>query len=267
MTQTWTDPAACDDRADEPSCRGTRPDQSTSAVPDGYKLCAKCGIVKAHNEFGRNRSKSDGLHTQCKACRAAHYAEKRANSPIARWLRGETDDVPTGVEAWLLDRIERDGGDACWAWTGPTNGNGYGQTSFDGVKVYAHHVALRLWSGVVVPEKMHVDHLCRRPLCTNPAHLEVVTPQVNNARSGSPSAENARKTHCDNGHEFTDANTYVYPDGERECRACKRARARAHYARARSGAKLHGSHAWFMERVEQRMFLRTIEFNISERSA
>lgn len=34
------------------------------------------------------------------------------------------------------------------------------------------------------------------------------------------------KTHCDNGHEFTPANTYERPGGKgRTCRACARIRA------------------------------------------
>ncbi len=33
---------------------------------------------------------------------------------------------------------------------------------------------------------------------------------------------NTRKTHCDSGHEFTEANTRVSRLGHRECRACHR---------------------------------------------
>lgn len=35
-------------------------------------------------------------------------------------------------------------------------------------------------------------------------------------------ALNAAKTHCDHGHEFTEANTYLYY-GTRNCRTCRRA--------------------------------------------
>lgn len=35
-----------------------------------------------------------------------------------------------------------------------------------------------------------------------------------------------RKTHCENGHEFTPANTYIRRNGGRCCRSCKRARDR-----------------------------------------
>ncbi|MGW1212208.1 endonuclease VII domain-containing protein [Streptomyces sp. NPDC002499] len=39
-------------------------------VPAGHKLCRTCGEVKAHSEWHRNATASDGLSTRCKACRA-----------------------------------------------------------------------------------------------------------------------------------------------------------------------------------------------------
>ncbi|GAA2308960.1 endonuclease VII domain-containing protein [Streptomyces kunmingensis] len=39
-------------------------------VPAGHKLCRACNEVKAHSEWHRNASASDGLSTRCKACRA-----------------------------------------------------------------------------------------------------------------------------------------------------------------------------------------------------
>ncbi|MFD0313882.1 endonuclease VII domain-containing protein [Streptomyces flavalbus] len=40
-------------------------------VPEGYKLCLKCGEIKPHSEWHRNATASDGLSTRCKTCRAA----------------------------------------------------------------------------------------------------------------------------------------------------------------------------------------------------
>ncbi|MFK4120743.1 endonuclease VII domain-containing protein [Streptomyces longwoodensis] len=40
-------------------------------VPDGHKLCLRCGEVKPWSEWHRNASASDGLSTRCKSCRAA----------------------------------------------------------------------------------------------------------------------------------------------------------------------------------------------------
>lgn len=72
--------------------------------------------------------------------------------------------------------------------------------------------------------------------CVNPAHLEPVTQKVNVLRGEGASARNAAKTHCDYGHELTKDNTYVTPDGRRNCRTCKR-RTNAQ-ARARRAAKI-----------------------------
>ncbi|MGQ4349098.1 endonuclease VII domain-containing protein [Streptomyces sp. SAS_275] len=40
-------------------------------VPEGHKLCRKCGEVKPWSEWHRNATASDGLSTRCKTCRAA----------------------------------------------------------------------------------------------------------------------------------------------------------------------------------------------------
>lgn len=43
------------------------------------------------------------------------------------------------------------------------------------------------------------------------------------------------RTHCNNGHEFNDKNTHYMSRGGRECRKCKRFRAREKYKRERGG--------------------------------
>ncbi|MFI5639248.1 endonuclease VII domain-containing protein [Streptomyces goshikiensis] len=40
------------------------------AAPPGNKHCRRCGEIKPHSEWDRNRTASDGLSTRCKACRA-----------------------------------------------------------------------------------------------------------------------------------------------------------------------------------------------------
>jgi WhiB family transcriptional regulator, redox-sensing transcriptional regulator len=50
-----------------------------------------------------------------------------------------------------------------------------------------------------------------------------------------PGHPNAHKTHCKHGHPFDAANTYYAANGERRCRACRRARlARARRLAARA---------------------------------
>ena len=44
-----------------------------------------------------------------------------------------------------------------------------------------------------------------------------------------------RRTHCARGHELTEANTYRRPNGERECRICRRMGQRPHKHKPRGG--------------------------------
>lgn len=44
---------------------------------------------------------------------------------------------------------------------------------------------------------------------------------------------NSRKTRCPSGHEYTEANTYVYPSGQRRCRSCHRAESVAYRKRVK----------------------------------
>ncbi|WP_327251906.1 endonuclease VII domain-containing protein [Streptomyces sp. NBC_01244] len=39
-------------------------------VPEGHKLCTRCGEVKPHSGFHRNSSAPDGRNARCKTCRA-----------------------------------------------------------------------------------------------------------------------------------------------------------------------------------------------------
>ena len=111
----------------------------------------------------------------------------------------------------------------CWEWTSALHPSGYGYFTAKGRKSWrAHRYAWTLLVGEIATG-MTLDHRCRNRRCVNPDHLEPVTSEENNLRSGSFSAINARKTHCKYGHEFTPENTYVqYNKGKpgRRCRAC-----------------------------------------------
>ena len=109
----------------------------------------------------------------------------------------------------------------CWLWLAGT-GDGYGKFWLDG-HALAHRVAYE-WLAGPIPEGLHLDHLCRVTTCMNPAHLEPVTVRVNSLRGVGFCAQNVAKAHCPAGHEYNEANTYVDPDGGRQCKACHRAR-------------------------------------------
>lgn len=111
----------------------------------------------------------------------------------------------------------------CWLWIGTPAVRGYGTFVAGGRQWKAHQYALRL-AGRVAPEGHEPDHLCRRPACCRPEHLEYVTHRENLLRSPTnPTMINALKTHCNRGHLFDEANTGPARGGKgRRCRRCHR---------------------------------------------
>lgn len=106
----------------------------------------------------------------------------------------------------------------CWEWTGGRDGAGYGRLRIGKEFYGAHRAAYEMIRGPI-PDGLSLDHLCRNPLCVNPAHLEPVTHQENVKRGKHPS-----RTHCLHGHERTPENTYVIKRGNgrvmKNCRVC-----------------------------------------------
>ena len=128
----------------------------------------------------------------------------------------------------------------CWIWIGNIGGRGYG-TIHIRPKVYlAHRVVYQLYYGPIVGD-LTLDHLCRNRRCVNPDHLEPVTRGENVLRGNGVSAQNARKTHCLNGHPLFGENLRVRLGAhgpERKCRTCARIRTREQKRRVRAMLKL-----------------------------
>lgn len=120
----------------------------------------------------------------------------------------------------------------CWVWQQAIASNGYGVSWYRGRYCSAHR---RVYQELVgpIPEGLQIDHLCDVRACVNPDHMRVCTSRENVLRSPiAPSAINARRTHCVNGHSLDDC--YVRPDGRRRCRTCEQDRSRE-YQRAKRG--------------------------------
>src|SRR5690606_644759 len=111
------------------------------------------------------------------------------------------------------------GPNGCIVWTasrcgGRRPGGSYGSFTAAGRRTVGAHIwAYRTMVGPV-PEGMELDHTCRNSLCVNHLHLEPVTQAENKRRQG------AATTHCPQGHEYDEANTYLDPKGKRQCRLC-----------------------------------------------
>lgn len=138
-------------------------------------------------------------------------------------------------EAEFWQRVEKAGPDECWPWHGVIANNGYGIFSFRSKTAMAHRLSYE-WLVGPIPEGLTIDHLCRNTLCMNPSHMEPVSMYENIMRGDCPAAQNARKTHCRHGHEFTPENTVVkmrrgHP--ARVCRTCRDEQNRAQWLRTK----------------------------------
>lgn len=146
------------------------------------------------------------------------------------------------TEERFVENIDFDFQTECWVWIG-TLSYGYGVFWMDGQRrqLTAHRIAYELWIGEIVDENT-IDHLCANRRCVNPLHLEQCSRVENSyrARHRGLSGQNARKTHCKRGHEFTEENTYINAtSGNRQCRACHRAYSNEKNRRQREKEAIH----------------------------
>lgn len=126
---------------------------------------------------------------------------------------------PPGREERFWAKVDKNGPNGCWLWTGAKTGAGYG--AFSTKAALAHRLSYEMLVGPI-PAGLVLDHLCRVTACVNPGHLEPVTNRINVLRGTAPTAAFHWATHCIHGHEFTPDNTYLRPSGGRSCRACSR---------------------------------------------
>lgn len=131
---------------------------------------------------------------------------------------------------------------SCWIFNAAKDRAGYGRFCHEGKNILAHRYAYEQLLGPI-PDGLHLDHYrnnegprnapCSKACC-NPEHLEAV-PHAVNVRRGRGGQYQASRTHCPQGHEYNERNTYHYtkPAGTpgRGCRVCRGIRSRECRAR------------------------------------
>lgn len=174
----------------------------------------RCGHPKTPDNY--RRKPSGNLY--CATCNRAESQARRERkwaeaglSPINGWGIGADGRRRNEERFWSM--VDMHDPVVCWPWLGPRTDQGYGIYSAD---FGAHRASYGIIVGEI-PDGLEIDHLCNRPWCVNPYHLEPVTRAENAARRAR------RTTRCIRGHEFTPENT-ARGQGQRRCKACTRAR-------------------------------------------
>lgn len=114
----------------------------------------------------------------------------------------------------------------CWEWTGARNKKGYGQFSVNKIAKSTHRISYVIHKGEI-PEGLMICHACNNPSCVNPNHLYAGTGKDNAQQAVADGLlAPQQKTHCVNGHEFNETNTYIRSRAgrglTRVCRTCRR---------------------------------------------
>ena len=110
----------------------------------------------------------------------------------------------------------------CLLWLGNIDRKGYGRIVIDKKLLFAHRVAFTILGARNLSPGLVLDHKCRVRCCVNPQHLEEVPSKENSMRGIGACAQNAKKTHCKNGHPLTGENLGGNGLGGRRCMTCKR---------------------------------------------
>jgi hypothetical protein len=93
-----------------------------------------------------------------------------------------------------------------------------------------------------VPEGLRVLHKCDVRACRQPLHLWTGTQKQNNQDrnlKGRTRNRNSDKTECVAGHPLDPLNTYITPDGRRNCRMCARRRSQVYEVSRPSRRRTH----------------------------
>lgn len=105
----------------------------------------------------------------------------------------------------------------CWLWGASCTWSGYGQFAVDSRPVMAHRWLYEREVGPIA-DGAELFHTCGVRHCVNPSHLAQGSRSENSYRRQGLTPP---RTHCKNGHEWNDDNTYVAPSGARHCRKCQ----------------------------------------------
>lgn len=177
------------------------------------KLCGK-GHDLTNNQFEVKGKVKWG----CRQCRQIAAYARWGGQPAS--LEGSGSNLEYRFWPKVDIRSEKE----CWPWIGAHLSNGYGSLGAVLVngrivsQIGAHRVSFFIanghWPNIT-------RHTCDNKNCVNPFHLIDGTTKQNAAdmieRGRCPASQ---RTHCPQGHEYSEKNTRINKYGHRACRRC-----------------------------------------------
>lgn len=97
-----------------------------------------------------------------------------------------------GDKARIESRINKNGPNGCWLWTGKKSGDGYGHLKVQGTQHTAHRLTYTMYVGEIPAGKV-LMHSCDNPICVKPEHLTPGT-QAQNIQDAVQKGRIARGT-------------------------------------------------------------------------
>ncbi len=227
---------------------GTGPDQGTDVVTVYPERGSNPHVSKRHEILSHTTVGAVPMPTKLHRDGTGTSATADRTEPSPNTVGGSPEASPDLVQhvarrpyrvlategGALLDRIRAGvafSPTGCWIWQGAKNSRGYGQM---GVRVNGktmsksvHRLVAALTYGPI-PAGGMACHTCDVRACCNPAHLYIGDASTNTAdrRERNPfvnvlAKRNAAKTHCANGHPYSEENTMRRSSGDRVCRICR----------------------------------------------
>ena len=150
-------------------------------------------------------------------------------------------DIPIEIVEKLKTSVtSRDG---CWLTNLKPDKDGYPRAWITPKMRRASHAYYAIYNDDFPAGKL-IMHSCDNPSCVNPEHLIIGDDKMNMKDRDSKGRDAngimykyRNSTHCKNGHEFTEENTYTRTrkEGGRQCRICHREQERIRNLKNRSG--------------------------------